>query len=98
MSSPLARRRFLLLSPRAVANARPQLEIRCDDLKATHGAAIGAVDPEAAFFLQARGLDALQARALLTLAFAREVVSVLPEALQGEVEGRVADWLGAEVG
>jgi Fe-S cluster assembly protein SufD len=88
----------LLLSPRAVANARPQLEIRCDDLKATHGAAIGAVDPEAAFFLQARGLDALQARALLTLAFAREVVSVLPEALQGEVEGRVADWLGAEVG
>jgi len=26
------------------------------------------------------------------------VVSVLPEALQGEVEGRVADWLGAEVG
>ena len=50
--------RALLLSDEAQVNSNPQLEIFADDVKCTHGAAIGQLDDEALFYLRARGLDA----------------------------------------
>jgi Fe-S cluster assembly protein SufD len=64
----------LLLSEDAVINTKPQLEIFADDVKCTHGATIGQVDPEAIFYLRSRGIARDQARGLLTFAFANEVI------------------------
>ncbi len=62
--------RALLLSDDAQVNSNPQLEIFADDVKCTHGAAVGQLDEDALFYLQARGLPPDQARDLLLHAFA----------------------------
>ena len=54
--------RALLLSDDATINTKPQLEIFADDVKCTHGAAIGQLDEEALFYLRARGLTERGAR------------------------------------
>lgn len=66
--------RALLLSDEATINSNPQLEIFADDVKCTHGAAVGQLDEEAMFYLQARGLDRRAARDLLVHAYAGEVL------------------------
>src|SRR5213593_229901 len=65
----------LLLSENAVINTKPQLEILADDVKCTHGATVGQVDSEAVFYLRSRGIALGDARAMLTLAFANEILS-----------------------
>jgi Fe-S cluster assembly protein SufD len=86
----------LLLSDRASVNAKPQLEIFADDVKCSHGATMGQLDEEAVFYLQARGIGADEARALMTYAFAAEVIERLPhEELRAYLEQRVATKLGA---
>jgi len=65
----------LLLSEDAVINTKPQLEIYADDVKCTHGATVGQVDSEAVFYLRSRGIALGDARAMLTLAFANEILS-----------------------
>jgi Fe-S cluster assembly protein SufD len=64
----------LLLSENAVINTKPQLEIYADDVKCTHGATIGQIDQEAVFYLRSRGIGLEEARALLTQAFASDVI------------------------
>jgi Fe-S cluster assembly protein SufD len=67
----------VLLSEAARADSQPQLEIYADDVKCTHGATIGPLDPNALFYLQTRGIGAQDARQLLTYGFAADVVSRL---------------------
>lgn len=67
----------LLLSNDALVQTRPQLEIYADDVKCAHGATIGRLDPEAFFYLQSRGVPPGEARAMLTRAFAHEVLDKL---------------------
>jgi Fe-S cluster assembly protein SufD len=64
----------LLLTDDAQINTKPQLEIFADDVKCTHGAAIGQLDEDAMFYLRARGIGLLEARNLLIHAFAGEVL------------------------
>lgn len=64
----------LLLSANAEADTKPQLEIYADDVKCSHGATVGQLDANALFYLKSRGINAEQARALLTFAFANEVL------------------------
>jgi Fe-S cluster assembly protein SufD len=66
--------RALLLSDDAQINTKPQLEIFADDVKCTHGAAIGQLDEDAMFYLQARGIETFDARNMLIHAFAGEVL------------------------
>jgi Fe-S cluster assembly protein SufD len=66
--------RALLLSDEATINSNPQLEIFADDVKCTHGAAVGQLDEEALFYLRARGLNAKDARDMLIHAYAGEVL------------------------
>ena len=61
--------RALLLSDDATINTKPQLEIFADDVKCTHGAAIGQLDEDALFYLR-RGLTLQEARDMLIHAFA----------------------------
>ncbi len=89
--------RNLLLSPRAsLRAAEPQLEIYADDVRCTHGATVGQLDPEALFYLRSRGLDGESARRLLTYAFANEIlqqiqVDELRRPLENELFSR---WTG----
>lgn len=64
----------LLVSDGALVDSIPALEINHNDVKCSHGSAIGQIDRDAIFYLQTRGLDAPTARSLLTYAFARELV------------------------
>jgi len=64
----------LLLTDDAQMNTKPQLEIFADDVKCTHGAAIGQLDEDALFYLQARGIAVPDAKAMLIHAFAGEVI------------------------
>jgi Fe-S cluster assembly protein SufD len=66
--------RNLLLSDNAVIDTKPQLEIFADDVKCTHGAAIGQLSDEAVFYLRSRGIGAEQARQMLIQAFASDVI------------------------
>ena len=86
--------RALLLSDGAVLDSKPQLEIYADDVKCSHGASIGQLDPDQIFYLRARGLDLAAARALLSFAFASQVLARLPLAkLRESLEARVHAWL-----
>ena len=64
----------LLLSKNAEADCKPQLEIYADDVKCSHGATVGQLDPVSLFYLKSRGINAESANALLTFAFANEVI------------------------
>ena len=59
----------LLLEKGASVNAVPQLEIFADDVKCAHGATVGQLDQQAAFYMAARGLSPEAARRLLVQAF-----------------------------
>jgi Fe-S cluster assembly protein SufD len=86
--------RALLLADGAQVDAKPQLEIWADDVKCSHGASVGQLDETQLFYLRARGIAEADARALLTAAFAREVLDGLPlPALRAGLEARVLDWL-----
>jgi len=64
----------LLLSEKARVDTKPQLEIYADDVKCAHGAAVGQIDPEELFYLEARGIGPELGRSLLTYGFAEEVI------------------------
>ena len=64
----------LLLSDDATADTKPQLEIYADDVKCTHGATIGQLNPESIFYLRSRGMGKDTARQMLIHAFAGEII------------------------
>jgi Fe-S cluster assembly protein SufD len=75
----------LLLSDDATVDTRPQLEILADDVKCSHGGTVGQLDEDALFYLRTRGLGRAAARALLTWAFAAEMVERIPAPLRAGV-------------
>jgi Fe-S cluster assembly protein SufD len=80
----------LLLSDDATINTKPQLEIFADDVKCTHGAAIGQLDEDALFYLRARGIAERDARAILIHAFAGEILDHLSiNAVRAKIEAAV---------
>ncbi len=86
----------LLLSENAVVDTKPQLEIFADDVKCAHGAAIGELDEDALFYLRARGIPRAEARALLTHAFASEIVDRIRwDALRRRLDGNISLWLSS---
>jgi Fe-S cluster assembly protein SufD len=70
--------RALLLSEDAQINSKPELEIFANDVKCTHGAAVGQLDKDAVFYLRSRGIGLVEARHLLIHAFAGDVLNRLP--------------------
>ena len=68
----------LLLDKNARINTKPELEIYANDVKCSHGATVGQIDPVQMFYLRTRGLDEVAARAMLTRAF---------------LAGRMTPWL-----
>ena len=72
--------RNLLLSGDAEADPIPVLEIEADDVKCAHAAAVGPVDPEHLFYLQARGIPPEMAERMVVQGFLDVVVDRLPDA------------------
>jgi Fe-S cluster assembly protein SufD len=64
----------LMLSRNAEIDTKPELKILADDVQCSHGTTIGQLDPDAIFYLRSRGLSEIEARNLLSLGFASEVV------------------------
>jgi Fe-S cluster assembly protein SufD len=86
--------RNLLLSDEAEANSMPGLEILADDVRCTHGATSGQVEPEELFYLKSRGIDDLAAKQLIARGFLNEVVGRLPDEklsdyLQEQIEAQL---------
>ena len=77
----------LLLSNEANINSKPELEIFANDVKCTHGAAIGQLDDAAMFYLRSRGLGVSESRAMLVRAFAGDILNrVKIEPVRGYLE------------
>ena len=80
----------LLLSGRAEADLKPELEIFADDVKCAHGAAVGDLDADSLFYMRARGIPEQQARHLLIHAFLEDAVAGIANAdLREQVRGAV---------
>jgi Fe-S cluster assembly protein SufD len=90
--------RALLLSDRAEADNKPELEIFADDVQCGHGATAGALDEELKFYLMTRGIPASEAEALLIQAFLGEAVEGIEHAgLREALMEQVVAWLKARV-
>jgi Fe-S cluster assembly protein SufD len=84
----------LLLSERAEADSKPELEIFADDVQCGHGATAGALDDELKFYLMARGISEAEAEALLIQAFLGEAIEGIEDAgLREVLMESVAAWL-----
>lgn len=70
--------RNMLLSRGCEIDTKPEMEIYADDVKCGHGSTVGQLNDDHLFFLRARGLDEVNARSLLTYAFAVEVLERIP--------------------
>ena len=85
----------LILSDRAEVDAKPELEIYADDVACAHGNTVGALDPEALFYIRSRGLPEPEARALLIEAFLGEVVDRIGHV---QVHELARAWVAARLG
>ncbi len=88
--------RNLVLSRKAEVDTRPELEIEADDVKASHGATIGQIDPEHVLYLQTRAIPKVRAIQMLSRGFAQEVVfriknEQMRKTMYGMVDRRFAD-------
>jgi Fe-S cluster assembly protein SufD len=84
----------LLLEEGAEIYAKPELEIYADDVACAHGNTAGSLDPRALFYMRARGVPEVEARALLTQAFLMQAVPEwLSDAAASEAQAQIESWL-----
>jgi Fe-S cluster assembly protein SufD len=83
--------RNLLLSNDAIVHTKPHLRIDTDDVKCSHGATVGRLDPAQLFYLRSRGIDEGVARSMLIFAFAQEMTEgVRSQELREALATRIA--------
>ncbi len=70
--------RNLVLSDHAKATSIPMLEIDTNDVRCTHGATVGPVDPQSMFYLQSRGIPAPTAKRMIVQGFFGDVLDRIP--------------------
>jgi len=81
----------LVLSPRAAIDTKPELEIYADDVKCSHGAAVGDLDEAALFYMKTRGIGQEEARRILIEAFVRDALEPVGSApLRAHLLSRLA--------
>lgn len=68
----------ITLSSSARADSIPGLEILADDVRCTHGATVGKIDPDQIFYLQSRGIPAVEASHLLVDGFFEPIIQRVP--------------------
>ena len=86
----------LLLSKRAHVDSIPALEIAANDVKAFHGATVGAIDEEALFYMTSRGITRTEAERMIALGFFEPVIERFPtEALRERLRAALERKVGA---
>jgi Fe-S cluster assembly protein SufD len=89
--------RTILLSDGAEIDTKPMLEIYADDVKCSHGATAGSLDPDWLYYLRSRGVGEVDARRLLVEGFLGEVIDgIQMPPLAQHYRARVAGWLDRE--
>jgi Fe-S cluster assembly protein SufD len=86
--------RNLVLSDHAKATSIPMLEIDNNDVRCTHGATVGPVDPEHLFYLRSRGIPEMTAKRMLIQGFFGDVLDRIPfdharKLIEAELETRI---------
>ena len=71
--------RNLMLSDEAEANSLPGLEIQANDVRCTHGATAGPVDPILKFYLMSRGIPQAEAERMIVEGFLEEALERIPD-------------------
>lgn len=70
--------RNLVLSKHARADSIPGLEILADDVRCSHGATVGKVDPDQVFYLLSRGVSQSEAERLIVEGFFDPIMQRIP--------------------
>jgi Fe-S cluster assembly protein SufD len=65
------------------------LEIYADDVKCSHGATTGYLNPEELFYLRSRGIPEKEARKMQMISFVNPVISHLPAEMQDQILSRL---------
>jgi Fe-S cluster assembly protein SufD len=87
--------RNLLLSDTARADSIPGLEILANDVRCTHGATIGHVDPDQLYYLMSRGLPRPEAQRLIVEGFFAPVLDRIPlESVREQLRDVIARKIG----
>lgn len=86
--------RNLVLSDHAKATSIPMLEIDNNDVRCTHGATVGPIDPQHMFYLRSRGIPEPTARRMLVQGFFGDVLDRIPfeharTLIEAELEARL---------
>jgi Fe-S cluster assembly protein SufD len=81
----------LLLSRNAHIDSVPALEIGANDVKAYHGATVGAIDAEQIFYMESRGIERSAAERMIALGFFEPAIERFPtNALRDEIRAALA--------
>jgi len=72
LAEAFLRQKVLLVGENSRAEARPELEIETDEVKASHAASVGKVSEEDIFYLRSRGFSRERAIELIIKAFLGE--------------------------
>ncbi|MCX7924932.1 MAG: Fe-S cluster assembly protein SufD [Fimbriimonadales bacterium] len=89
--------RNLLLSDEAQAYTIPNLEIGANEVRCTHGATVGPVQPDELFYLRSRGIDPAAAEALIVMGFFEVVLrEIKPADLRLSIQRLLASKLKGE--
>jgi Fe-S cluster assembly protein SufD len=87
--------RNLVLSNQARADSIPGLEIMADDVRCTHGATVGKIDPDEVFYLLSRGIPYPEAERLIVEGFFDPIVQRIPfEGVRDRLEKVISDKMG----
>lgn len=82
----------ILMSPKSWADSRPTLEILANDVRCTHGATVGKIDPVQTFYLKSRGLSEELAQKMLLEGYLNEIILRIPDkAMQDDIRVKIND-------
>ena len=88
--------RNLVLSSKARADSIPGLEILTDDVRCTHGATVGKIDPDQIFYLLSRGIPLPEAERLIVEGFFDPIMQRIPfEKVRGRFEQAIHEKMEA---
>lgn len=84
--------KILMLDATAKVDAVPKLEIRTNDVKASHSASISKVSTEDLFYFASRGIPEGEAQRMLVRGFLNELIDRIPDAkTRDEVRQKIHD-------
>ncbi len=84
--------RNLILNKSAHADSLPGLEILADDVRCTHGATVGKIDPEEIFYLLSRGIPEKEAERLVVEGFFDPIMQRIPfEGVKSRFQGAIIE-------